>query len=179
MHNGVNTTLDEGQTLIAFDCKGSQVQVADDGSHPTLRSMGHHKSHQNAGGHAAICFDTTQITSPSNYSQPKPGDPCHPLAASAHPPAVAVQEPLAMNNRDSGARNVSPDGWAVRRLTPRECERLQAFGDDFTRIPWRGKPAEKCPDGLRYKAIGNSMAVNVMEWIGQRIDAVDKELLAA
>lgn len=57
----------------------------------------------------------------------------------------------------------------VRRLTPRECERLQGFPDDWTRIPWRGRPAEECPDGPRYKAIGNSMAVPVMRWIGERI----------
>ena len=59
--------------------------------------------------------------------------------------------------------------WAVRRLTPRECERLQGFPDDFTRIPYRGKPADKCPDGPRYKAIGNSWAVNCADWIGERI----------
>lgn len=57
----------------------------------------------------------------------------------------------------------------VRRLTPRECERLQGFPDDWTLIPWRGKPASECPDGPRYKAIGNSMAVPVMAWIGRRI----------
>ena len=62
----------------------------------------------------------------------------------------------------------------VRRLTPRECERLQAFPDDYTLIPWRKKPADQCPDGPRYKALGNSMAVNCMEWIGRRIDAVEK-----
>lgn len=57
----------------------------------------------------------------------------------------------------------------VRRLTPTECERLQGFPDGHTRIPWRGKPAEECPDGPRYKALGNSMAVPVMRWIGARI----------
>jgi len=62
---------------------------------------------------------------------------------------------------------------AVRRLTPRECERLQGFPDDYTAIPWRGKPACECPDGPRYKALGNSMAVNVMRWIGQRIELVE------
>ena len=61
----------------------------------------------------------------------------------------------------------------VRRLTPRECERLQAFPDDYTLIPWRKKPAEQCPDGPRYKALGNSMAVNCMEWIGERIAAYE------
>jgi site-specific DNA-cytosine methylase len=63
---------------------------------------------------------------------------------------------------------------AVRRLTPRECERLQGFPDDWTLIPWRGKPADQCPDGPRYKALGNSMAVNCMEWIGERIAEVSK-----
>jgi DNA (cytosine-5)-methyltransferase 1 len=64
-------------------------------------------------------------------------------------------------------------GMSVRRLTPIECERLQGFPDDYTRIPWRGKPAEMCPDGGRYKALGNSMACNVMRWIGRRIELVD------
>lgn len=66
------------------------------------------------------------------------------------------------------------DGYAVRRLTPRECERLQGFPDDWTKVPYRGKPADECPDTPRYKAIGNSMAVNVMRWLGVRIDAVNE-----
>lgn len=57
----------------------------------------------------------------------------------------------------------------VRRLTPIECERLQGFPDNHTLIPWKNKPIEDCPDGPRYKAIGNSMAVPVMRWIGERI----------
>ena len=61
----------------------------------------------------------------------------------------------------------------VRRLTPRECERLQGFPDDYTLIPWRKKAAGDCPDGPRYKALGNSMAVNCMEWIGERIAAFE------
>ena len=60
-------------------------------------------------------------------------------------------------------------GAAVRRLTPRECERLQGFPDDYTLIPYRGKPVA---DGPRYKALGNSMAVPVMAWIGRRIELV-------
>ena len=63
---------------------------------------------------------------------------------------------------------------AIRRLTPRECERLQGFPDDWTLIPYRNKSAEQCPDGPRYKACGNSMAVPVMRWIGQRIEKVEK-----
>lgn len=63
----------------------------------------------------------------------------------------------------------------VRRLTPIECERLQGFPDNYTRIPYRGKPIEQCPDSPRYKAIGNSWAVPVVRWIGKRIDAALKE----
>jgi DNA (cytosine-5)-methyltransferase 1 len=283
---------------------------------------------------AVLPFDTTQITSPSNYSRPKAGDPCHPLASRAHPPAIAfypTQDPIssvevthalgtgskggcataavaminmqgskgnavaqadgpsytlnamhghdvhavavaminmqatkphavafAQNTRDEvrliggdgqvvgalaaqpgmkqttylavevtgtlGARASSGGGFstdfevagglqpvgfdptgstanvglnlsptlrgsgvagnaghhaavsappmAVRRLLPVECERLQGFPDDHTNIPWRGKPA---PDGPRYKAMGNSMAVPVMRWIGERLDRVAKE----
>jgi site-specific DNA-cytosine methylase len=66
---------------------------------------------------------------------------------------------------------------AVRRLTPKECERLQGFPDNHTLIPWRGKPAEQCLDGPRYKALGNSMAVPCMAWIGSRIAAQESEPL--
>lgn len=61
----------------------------------------------------------------------------------------------------------------IRRLTPTECERLQGMPDNHTLIEWRGKPA---PDTLRYKAIGNSMAVPVMRWIGERLEEVDNLL---
>jgi DNA (cytosine-5)-methyltransferase 1 len=64
--------------------------------------------------------------------------------------------------------------WAVRRLMPIECERLQGFPNGYTQIPWRNKSAENCPDGPRYKALGNSMAVNVMRWIGTRIEMIEK-----
>jgi DNA (cytosine-5)-methyltransferase 1 len=73
-------------------------------------------------------------------------------------------------NMGSRRHNGVTIGSAVRRLTPRECERLQGFPDDYTLIPYRGKPAA---DGPRYKALGNSMAVPVMRWIGERIAAVD------
>jgi site-specific DNA-cytosine methylase len=62
---------------------------------------------------------------------------------------------------------------AVRRLTPVECERLQGFPDNWSRISWKGKPEDQCPDGPRYKACGNSMAVPVMRWIGERIAQAD------
>jgi DNA (cytosine-5)-methyltransferase 1 len=70
---------------------------------------------------------------------------------------------------DSEPCFVREPSMGVRRLTPRECERLQGFPDDYTAIPWRRKTADQCPDGPRYKALGNSMAVPVMQWIGKRI----------
>ena len=70
------------------------------------------------------------------------------------------------------ATDLVAEELSVRRLTPTECERLQGFPDGFTQIPYRNKPADKCPDGPRYKALGNSMAVPVMRWIGERIHVV-------
>ena len=67
-------------------------------------------------------------------------------------------------------------GMAVRRLTPVECERLQGFPDNWSQIPWKGKPADQCPDGPRYKCAGNSMAVPVMRWIGEQIARVELSL---
>ena len=73
----------------------------------------------------------------------------------------------------NGHNIVAQAAMQVRRLTPVECERLQGFPDGYTAIPWRGKSAGQCPDGPRYKALGNSMAVPVMRWIGERIQAVE------
>ena len=77
---------------------------------------------------------------------------------------------LAVRTAQTGANTTQAvaTGMQVRRLTPRECERLQGFPDDYTAITVKGKPAA---DGPRYKALGNSMAVNVMRWIGERIQA--------
>lgn len=137
-----------------------------------------------------VPFDTTQITSAANYSNPKAGDPCHPLAAGAHAPAIAFN--MHKSGNDASSLGISEDrtdclrafekspfavqpspAMQVRRLTPRECERLQGFPDDYTLIPWRKKPARDCPDGPRYKALGNSWAVPVARWIGERIEAVE------
>ncbi|MFZ5074284.1 DNA N-6-adenine-methyltransferase, partial [Enterobacter kobei] len=80
---------------------------------------------------------------------------------------------LLTPNGGRAGMGVGAIGWGmqVRRLTPIECERLQGFPDNHTLIGWRGKNADECPDGPRYKAIGNSMAVPVMRWIGERIAA--------
>lgn len=111
------------------------------------------------------------------------GDPMYTLQAGKQH-AVAFD----MRGRDGGAQFEGPHDTAniraasggssrsyvaeqhVRRLTPRECERLQGFPDDYTLVPYRGKPAA---DGPRYKGLGNSMAVPVMRWLGERIAQVD------
>lgn len=81
----------------------------------------------------------------------------------------------AMNHADShangGGQMAIATATQVRRLTPTECERLQGFPDGYTQIPWRKKPASECPDGPRYKALGNSWAVPNVRWIGERIHA--------
>ena len=97
-----------------------------------------------------VAFDLNQITSKTNRSNPDPAVH-HTLPATSCPPHLATP-------------------WAVRRLTPRECERLQGFPDGYTDIKPNGKPTA---DGPRYKALGNSMAVPVMRWIGQRIANVN------
>jgi DNA (cytosine-5)-methyltransferase 1 len=99
----------------------------------------------------AVAFDLNQITSKTNRSNPDPAVH-HTLPATSCAPHLATP-------------------WAVRRLTPRECERLQGFPDGFTDVPYRNR--NWTPDGPRYKALGNSMAVNCMTWLGERIQMVD------
>ena len=106
-----------------------------------------------------------------------------------HAVVGAVYENHAQDSRITGPLEVAPtvaakfgtgggntplvSAMAVRRLTPTECERLQGFPDNWSRIPWKGKPEDQCPDGPRYKACGNSMAVPVMRWIGEQIARVE------
>lgn len=146
---------------VAFDCKASGRNgfgVGD--TSPTLRAMGHANSHQNAGGQVAV---TTLAIRGRGES--------HQLETRDDVTANAVLTPNG-GRAGIGVGAVHYD-LTARRLTPVECERLQGIPDGYTAIPWRGKPADQCPDGPRYKAIGNSMAVNCMRWIGQRIEMVD------
>lgn len=88
-----------------------------------------------------------------------------------------TQDPITSNvafpiGRNYGQENVIFYVGGVRRLTPVEGERLQGMPDNHTQIPWRGKPAEACPDGPRYQAIGNSMHVGTMRWIGVQIGSI-------
>jgi DNA (cytosine-5)-methyltransferase 1 len=148
-----------------------------------LTAEGHDASEDGTGRCTPIVpFDTTQITSGENRSNPKPGDPSHPLAAGAHAPAIAFTErtrpkgrtletmeeaAYALTNPASGGRTHSRqlyDGVGVRRLTPLECERLQGFPDGWTDIAGAS-------DSARYRALGNAVAVPVVEWIMGRLMA--------
>lgn len=121
-----------------------------------------------------IPFDTTQITSATNRSNPQAGDPCHSITSGGHPPTIAFSNRgvatggLAETLRalSHGALPMAATADAVRRLTPKECERLQGFPDDYSLVPFRGKPAA---DGPRYRALGNSWPVHVVTWIGRRM----------
>jgi DNA (cytosine-5)-methyltransferase 1 len=127
----------------------------------------------------AVAFDTTQITNPENRCNPKDGDPCHPLSASAHPPAIAFsgrergaepscgrppRPPHAIEEAVGALDTVKPwnvaTGYAVRRLTPRECDRLMGWPEDHT---------AGFPDTVRYRMAGNGVASPCSEWIGKRI----------
>jgi DNA (cytosine-5)-methyltransferase 1 len=215
--HATNGSLFAGQPVAFTRCDHGGDAVID--ATPTMRCGSNYSAHLAVA--QPIPFDTTQLTSPSNYSNPQPGDPCHPLARGAHAPAVAygadlsqkaegigfteelspcvapgthpdhgnhvltsVAQPVAQEvvaaltasgrgvERTGESRGQDPVvayGMQVRRLTPRECERLQGFPDDYTQIPWRKKDASECPDGPRYKALGNSWAVPVVRWIGQRM----------
>ncbi len=136
-----------------------------------------------------VPYDLFQITAPVNRQNRAPGDPCHTLAKdnAAHA-AVAfhpTQDPISNTDGSTHCMGTGSSrgdatiavaqSMTVRRLTNRECERLQGFPDDWTMIPYRGKPAEQCPDGPRYKALGNSMACNCMAWIGERIAAYESK----
>lgn len=152
-NDGAAYTL-EARTIpqaVVFDCKGSQVQLDTTGSSPTLRAMGSVTGRSNGGGHLAVAFDLRGREGGAVLEGPH--DTANLRAASG-----------------GSSRSYVATRWAVRRLTPTECERLQGFPDGYTAVPYRGKPATDSP---RYRALGNSMAVNVMEWIGHRIAEVE------
>lgn len=152
-HGGPCGRMDfESETFIAFSCKDYGADATDGGATPTLRAMGHSGSHANAGGQMAVAFNWQ-----GGGTQTSLG----------FDPASGITGTLAADQTPAIAQ-----GWAVRRLTPLECERLQGFPDGYTLVPHgRGMMA----DGPRYKAPGNSMACNVMRWIGRRIEMVEAD----
>lgn len=164
---------------IAFSCKdnGRDASV---GIAPTLRSMSHAGSHQNGGGQLAVCV-TGEIT----HTLKAEGFDASEDGTGRGQPIVATAGAMCAHTYSGGMGGkvdmamqgyAQPVGMAVRRLTPRECERLQGFPDDYTLVPMRNKSGKAngkwSKDGPRYKALGNSMAVPCMRWIGERIQAV-------
>ena len=147
MHKGINTTLDEGQTpVISIAIRGREGGGAIEMGDECAHAL---RASQGGGDKPhVLAFHGAQDPNIS-------GDVSHPVG------------------RNQGQEVCAMVGMRVRRLTPTECERLQGFPDGHTAIPWRNKPAGCCPDGPRYKALGNSMAVPCMAWIGRRIAAVD------
>ncbi len=147
--------LQYGDRTGPLDTDGHSVAVAfsckDHGADaasdvaPTLRAMGHAGSHANGGGQMAVACEIADTMS------------------------------VGANQTTGFFGDIAAHGMQVRRLTPVECERLQGFPDGYTAIPWRGRSASECPDGPRYKALGNSMAVPVMRYLGERIVAVESE----
>jgi DNA (cytosine-5)-methyltransferase 1 len=171
-------TLQSGkQYAVAFSCKDSGADAAEIA--PTLRSMNFDKSHANAGGQLAVALHARQDPDVSR-------EVTHPLDTDGSTNAVAVNlggraegarpeisDVASLRSASGGSsRSYAATAYAVRRLTPVECERLQGFRDGYTAITHRGKPAA---DGPRYRALGNSMAVPVIRWIGERIQKADQE----
>lgn len=167
-----------------LDLTGGEAQASrvysSDGIAPSLRA------HESGGNDLKVlCMTDTQ---PHSMVDP---EICGALSSTMHkdPPVVGFaanqRGEVRLQGGDGDVCGAIPasqsgkqvqgvtDGYAVRRLTPRECERLQGFPDDWTKVPYRDRPADECPDTPRYKAIGNSMAVPVMRWIGKRIQEVE------
>ena len=135
-------------TIDMQACKGN-ANVGDGSVSPTLCKPSGNDVHAVAIGVGTDCYNGAMT-----------GD----VAATMGTPGLSVNAsgPTVMQ------------AMTVRRLTATECEFLQGFPRNYTMIPWRKKGAEECPDGPRYKALGNSMAVNVMAWIGERIDNYER-----
>jgi len=136
------------RSYVAFDCKGSEVAQGQDGIAPTLRAQSHDKAHANGGGQLAVAHSIRTANPSSN--------------------GWGVQEDVTHTLDQTGGPAIQ-NAAAVRRLTPRECERLMGFPDDFTLVPFGNK---SMADGPRYRMLGNSMAVPVMRKLGERIDLV-------
>ncbi len=141
------------------------------------------------GGGQAVAFDilgtpatnaakTTDVHVPLRARQPGQSEASTTTVVCGDQDTIGTIRSNTRNNsspKTEAAMHVM-HGMAVRRLTPKECERLQGFPDGYTDVTYRGKPAA---DGPRYRALGNSMAVPVMAWIGRRIQMVEEAGLSA
>lgn len=175
---GSEDSTGRGQPIVAFSSKDCGADASIDLS-PTLRASNSVNSNQNAGAPPAIAYSVALRGREGGATAELGGDVAGALRASTgggdKPHVLAysdVSRALLGKSNDSMAEDL--DTYAmhdmhVRRLMPIECERLQGMADTHTQIPWKNKSTTDCPDGPRYKAIGNSMAVPIMRWIGERI----------
>lgn len=150
-------------TPIAFSSKDHGGDAME-GISPTLRSGNADTSHANGGVPPAVAMQQPYSIMPMNSGKDYKARKTH------------VAQPLMSGGPTGGNQGCDfvLNEWAVRRLTPLECDRLQGSGDNYTRIPWKNKPAEQCPDGPRYKAQGNGMSKNVLTWLGMRVELVEE-----
>jgi DNA (cytosine-5)-methyltransferase 1 len=157
--DALNTGTDPGSHLIVHSLRAEGFDASEDGTGRGIPLTVHSLSATATGG--GVTEDGTGRGAPlipvESFTRQSGGDCRGP-------------DPQATASVLTKDQTPAITGSAVRHLTPRECERLQGFSDDYTLIPFRGKPAA---DGPRYRALGNSMAVPVMVWIGKRIEAVD------
>jgi DNA (cytosine-5)-methyltransferase 1 len=147
---------------IAFSSK-DHGQDAGEEIAPTMRAM--NGEHANSGGQIAVAFQPRF----ARNDRGGPSEVAYPLTAEAGRTGKGDSAQAVIQNIPA---THASHGWRVRRLTPTECARLQGQADNHCAIPWGGKPADECPDGPQYKAYGNSMSTNVMEWLGVRIQMV-------
>jgi hypothetical protein len=201
MNHPVVLARDNAAHAAVVNMQGSKSNacVSTDGSSFTLNAMHGHDVHavafQACGDRdkPSISVSDTAFCLPANAMSDRGQAVAHALRGEGFDasedgtgrgtPLVPVAPTLTAHNDPSRSPQssevtqqvaaVHAASMTVRRLTHRECERLQGFPDDYTLIPWRKKAAEECPDGPRYKALGNSMACNCMAWIGERIAAVE------
>jgi len=164
--NGTDINNDTCFTLTATDVHAVAFKVRGKGHH-TGEKGGRIVDTSLSGGHGMIVTDEKTFTIAATQDQ---------YIATGNTLWHSLgYDPMRINYQDLSP-TITASGTIphvnLRRLTPRECERLQGFPDDYTQIPYRGKPAADCPDGVRYKALGNSWPVNVIIWIGERINAL-------
>ncbi len=176
--DALTTGTDPTSHVLAFSCKDSGADAGDVA--PTLRAMEFDKSHANGGEQIAVAFDTTQITSKANRCNPMDGDPCHPLAAGAHSPAVAfraagqdgftpseVSPPVANSDGGGGgdkAHVLIGETWAVRRLTPIETSALQGFPPTYAHVPRRPRKID-ADEAAHYLSHGIEAYLDGEQWM--------------
>ncbi len=176
---------------VAFSCKDSGNDAGE--ISPTLRAMPHHHSHMNGGGQVAVATVRVSPTLRADGGALRPEKGTDAVVVSYCPDVAHTLKAKGNDPHRADMATYVVTGWAVRRLTPRECERLQGLPDDYTRIVFGSRNHGKAladmaaywgvseeealrlaSDAPRYKAIGNGMAAEVVRWIGQRIEKVEK-----